>query len=362
MGKSGSKYVTIGRTFSVERVVGRGAFGKVHCIVDVDTKKMYALKVMDKTKIAEKGDKVIQGTIREKDMLYEVNHPLIVNLLSHGQDEYNLYMILDLMLGGELEFHLKAKKKERWTEDNVKFYCAQLVSVLEYLHEEASIVHRDIKPQNLLLDEFGNIHLTDFNVSLPLEVGKKTSGFSGTKGYMAPEVLNDEPYDHNVDIWASGIILYRMLSGRFPWQQSKTREDLVEEVKTVDKLEYPDDVSDECKDCIKKMLSYSPDDRPSARELRNHPWLKDLCFEDVKNKKLESPVTIKVGVAHVDQRMMLDEYMRDQVDSNNKKRATLEDAGTKAKFEDWETGERRLEPSESEGEGGKKKKKKHTPL
>jgi serine/threonine kinase 32 len=162
------------------RSVGRGAFGKVRIVRYKRNKHLYAMKYINKEKCISQN--AIKNTILERNTLENINHPLIVNLRFAFQDDENMFMVLDLMLGGDLKFLLR--KSGRMPEEWVRFYCAEMICALDYCHSQG-VVHRDIKPDNLLLDEKGHVHLTDFNVAtyLPKD-GLPLTSFSGTVSYM----------------------------------------------------------------------------------------------------------------------------------------------------------------------------------
>ncbi|CAJ0943104.1 unnamed protein product, partial [Mesorhabditis belari] len=204
--------------FSVIRSIGRGAFGKVCIVQDRISKNYYALKYMSKRRCIEKG--VAPNVIRELRILTKISHPFIVNLWYTFQDASYMYMVSDLLLGGDLRFHLN--QQGRFAEDRSKLYICELALAIEYLHEQG-IVHRDIKPENILLDEQGHAHLTDFNLATHLISGEKATSFSGTRPYMAPEIFESSltlipGYDERVDWWSLGVTFFEMLRGRTPYE------------------------------------------------------------------------------------------------------------------------------------------------
>lgn len=141
------------KQFELLRSVGKGAFGKVRIVRHKRSKELYALKYISKDQCIKQ--RAIKNTILERDMLEAIEHPLIVNLRYSFQDDENMFMVLDLMLGGDVKFLLK--KCGRMPEEWVKFYCAEMIVALDYLHQQG-VVHRDIKPDNLLLDEKGTLY------------------------------------------------------------------------------------------------------------------------------------------------------------------------------------------------------------
>lgn len=139
-------------------------------------------------------------TQNEREILANSDHPFIVKLRFAFQTESKLYLIMDFMIGGELFFHLK--RAYRFNEDRVRFYSAQLILALEYLHKRG-VIYRDLKPENILLDEEGCIHITDFGLSKTgMKDGEYTNTFVGTPEYLAPEILNGLGHNSIADYWS----------------------------------------------------------------------------------------------------------------------------------------------------------------
>lgn len=174
--------------FDLLRSIGKGAFGKVRVVRKQEDKRLYALKYTSKRHCVER--RAVRNTIFERELLGEIEHALIVNLRYAFQDEEHVFMVLDLMLGGDLKYHLQHTGS--FPEDVVRLYAAEMVCALDYLHQRG-IVHRDLKPENLLLDGSGHVHLTDFNVAafLPAD-GCPLRSFSGTVTYMGTLLAGDE--------------------------------------------------------------------------------------------------------------------------------------------------------------------------
>ncbi|KAL6865829.1 Serine/threonine kinase [Amphichorda felina] len=175
--------------FRLLRVVGRGAFGKVRIVERKDTGLSFALKYIRKDEVVR--SESVRNIIRERRMLEHVNHPFICNLRYSFQDIEYMYLVVDLMTGGDLRFHISRKT---FTEEAVRFWVAELGCALRYIHGQ-NIIHRDVKPDNVLLDADGHVHLTDFNVASDIIPGKVLSSKSGTLAYLAPEVYAGKGYD-----------------------------------------------------------------------------------------------------------------------------------------------------------------------
>ncbi|TPX59208.1 hypothetical protein SpCBS45565_g07800 [Spizellomyces sp. 'palustris'] len=205
--------------FVVQRAIGKGAFGKVSIIQKKKGGQQFALKYINKSKcIAEKA---VHHIIQERNLLEEVKHPFICNLRYSFQDGENLYMALDLMTGGDLRFHLGKPMKEA----ACKVILAEVASALDFLHGHR-IVHRDVKPDNILLDENGHAYLTDFNIAVKFREEKPLKSVAGTEPYMAPELLLGAGYFATVDWWSLGVMAYELMLGERPFR-GKHKRDLI---------------------------------------------------------------------------------------------------------------------------------------
>jgi serine/threonine kinase 32 len=157
--------------------------------------------------------RAVDNILSERRLLEQIDFNLIVNLRYAFQDDENLFMVLDLMLGGDLRFHLD--RLGCLPEEHVQFYAAQLALSLHYLHSR-NIIHRDLKPDNILLDERGHAHLTDFNIAVRLSRQRKRPLMSvaGSLAYISPEILQKQGYTYSVDWWSLGIVIYELLYGK----------------------------------------------------------------------------------------------------------------------------------------------------
>ncbi|RYC56383.1 hypothetical protein CHU98_g9818 [Xylaria longipes] len=191
--------------FRLMRVVGRGAFGKVRIVERKDTGLSFALKYIRKDEVVR--SESVRNIIRERRMLEHVNHPFICNLRYSFQDIEYMYLVVDLMSGGDLRFHISRKT---FTEDAVQFWISELACALRYVHGQG-IIHRDVKPDNVLLDADGHVHLTDFNVASDIIPGKLLTSKSGTLAYLAPEVYGGRGYDIRADWWSLGVLFYECI-------------------------------------------------------------------------------------------------------------------------------------------------------
>uniref|UniRef100_A0A8C3S7C3 non-specific serine/threonine protein kinase n=1 Tax=Chelydra serpentina TaxID=8475 RepID=A0A8C3S7C3_CHESE len=208
--------------FELLKVLGQGSFGKVFLVRKItppDNGHLYAMKVLKKATLKVR-DRV--RTKMERDILADVNHPFVVKLHYAFQTEGKLYLILDFLRGGDLFTRLS--KEVMFTEEDVKFYLAELALGLDHLHS-LGILYRDLKPENILLDDEGHIKLTDFGLSKEaIDHEKKAYSFCGTVEYMAPEVVNRQGHTHSADWWSYGVLMFEMLTGSLPFQGKDRKE------------------------------------------------------------------------------------------------------------------------------------------
>lgn len=197
-------------SFSVYRVLGKGAFGAVSAVRKKDTKKLYAMKEMDKRKVKYYNSE--RMCITEKEVLERVTSCYATKLKYAFHDDSKLFLVMDIAQGGDLQFHLSDCSPYRFEESRVKFYCAELLLALENLHS-LGYVYRDLKPGNVLLDEDGHVMLADFGLVHRLNPNRVLTSLAGTAGYWAPEVMAREPQSFSIDYWSFGVFVYKLLTG-----------------------------------------------------------------------------------------------------------------------------------------------------
>lgn len=199
--------------FVVKHKIGEGSFGKVYVVQRKSDSNLFALKVVSKERLLSEKIR-LKDVFTEKEVMMKANHPFIVQLYFTFQDEKNLYYGMHYMNGGNLGFYLR--KMKRFSEETSRFYCAQIILALQYLHQELKAIYRDLKPENVLIDETGYLKLTDFGLSsLGTENAKS---ICGTMNYIAPEVLFGQEYSYEVDFWALGCLVFEMISGQPPFK------------------------------------------------------------------------------------------------------------------------------------------------
>ncbi|KAK3381342.1 kinase-like domain-containing protein [Podospora didyma] len=274
--------------FRLLRVVGRGAFGKVRIVERKDTGLSFALKYIRKDEVVR--SESVRNIIRERRMLEHVNHPFICNLRYSFQDIEYMYLVVDLMSGGDLRFHISRKT---FTEDAVRFWISELGCALKYIHGQG-IIHRDVKPDNVLLDADGHVHLTDFNVASDVITGKVLTSKSGTLAYLAPEVYAGHGYDVRADWWSLGVLFYECIYNKRPFEGNS--ESSLSAVIQAAKPKFPvtnPPVSLLCLYAIKDALELNPDKRLGAtwESFTHHDFFRPIDFEALERKEIE-PVFI----------------------------------------------------------------------
>ena len=258
--------------------------------------KKYALKEMSKLKIIDRrSEKNIKN---EREFLSKLHHPFIVNMACAFQDYDNLYLVMDLLTGGDLRYHLCLLQK--FSEEETKFFFACLLLGLEYIHGN-NIIHRDIKPENLVCEENGYIRITDFGVA-KIKKEDNSSETSGTPGYMAPEVLFGQNHSFPVDFFAIGIMGYEFMFGERPYLGKNRKEIkyLVLKKQAKIKLEnVPDGWSYESVDfinkCLKRRWVRRLGGTKGISELKNHSWFRNFNWDKLYNKKKRAPFMPKRG-------------------------------------------------------------------
>ena len=271
-------------------VIGKGGFGRVWKIQSKKTKIKYALKEMSKLKIIDKkSEKSINS---EREFLSKLNHPFIVNMHYAFQDKENLYLVMDLLNGGDLRFHISRYRK--FSEEQTRFFIANMIFALEYIHGN-NVIHRDIKPENLVLDEKGYVRITDFGIAKE-NLPDNSSETSGTPGYMAPEVMKSRNHSFPVDFFAIGVIGYEFMTGTRPYcgkNRKEIKEQMLSKPAVINEENMPQGWSQESADFINKLLERKENKRlgykEGTKELMKHHWLKYYPWDELKSKTLLAP-------------------------------------------------------------------------
>ncbi|KAF6205264.1 hypothetical protein GE061_019433 [Apolygus lucorum] len=275
--------------FELLKVLGQGSFGKVFLvrkIVGPDSGTLYAMKVLKKATLKVR-DRM--RTKMERNILVDVRHPFIVRLHYAFQTEGKLYLILDFLRGGDLFSRLS--KELMFTEEDVKFYLAELALALNHLHS-LGIIYRDLKPENILLDEEGHISLTDFGLSKQPVDDQKAYSFCGTVEYMAPEVVNRKGHSFAADWWSFGVLMFEMLTGALPFQGANRKETMTQILKA--KLGMPQHLSQEAQSLLRVLFKRNPANRLGAgpdgvNEIKSHSFFATIDWDKLLKKAIQPP-------------------------------------------------------------------------
>eukprot|EP00128_Syssomonas_multiformis_P008097 Colp12_sorted_trinity150504_noHs@10681 len=274
------------KDFTLLETLGTGTFGRVFLCKHNEGQQFFAMKVLKKVEVVRL--KQVEHIQSEKSILSSINHPFIVNLFCTFQDDRNLYMLLEYVCGGELFSHLR--RAGRFTADMTKFYAAEIVLAIEYLHS-LDIIYRDLKPENLLLDMQGHVKITDFGFAK--RVDDRTWTLCGTPEYLAPEIIQSKGHGKAVDWWALGILVFEMLAGYPPFFDDNPFG--IYEKILAGKIMFPAHFDPVAKEFIKRLLTADRTKRlgnmkAGAEDVKKHKWFKPLDWLQVVNKQVPAPI------------------------------------------------------------------------
>ncbi|KAJ0068040.1 hypothetical protein NL108_015100, partial [Boleophthalmus pectinirostris] len=276
-------------TFRQYRVLGKGGFGEVCACQVRATGKMYACKKLEKKRIKKrKGESM---ALNEKQILEKVNSRFVVSLAYAYETKDALCLVLTIMNGGDLKFHIYNMGTPGFEKDRVQFYAAQISCGLEHLHRE-SIVYRDLKPENILLDDNGHIRISDLGLAIKVPEGELIRGRVGTVGYMAPEVINNEKYAMSPDWWGLGCLIYEMTVGRSPFRARKERvkREEVERRVQEEEEEYNEKFTEDAKAICRMLLTKDPKQRLGCQADKAAGVKAHLFFKNINFKRLEAGI------------------------------------------------------------------------
>jgi len=301
--------------FEPLKLLGSGTFGRVLLVRKKNNNKLYAMKILEKSYIKQKHQE--EHTKAERNLMVAVNSPFVSNIKYAFQDEFQLYLVMEFMQGGDMFFHLH--NGGRFSNEKTKFYIIELVLAIESLHKN-NMIYRDLKPENILMDRDGHIKITDFGLSkILVEPNDKTFTLCGTPQYIAPEVLYKTGYDKTIDWWSLGCILYEFLTECFPFvvpNQGKISIKVYE-----NPLKFPKYVTKDEIDLIKKLLQINPKKRlgagpKDAEDVKAHKYFKGVNWEKYENKEIEPPF-IPTFDGEEDLKYFDKAYIEEDINSNS---------------------------------------------
>ncbi|OZJ02000.1 hypothetical protein BZG36_04726 [Bifiguratus adelaidae] len=308
------KNVEVGpSSFTKVKLLGKGDVGRVYLVQQKGSDRLYAMKVLSKKEMVKRNK--IKRALAEQEILASSNHPFIVTLYHSFQSEVYLYFCMEYCMGGEFFRALQNRPGKCLPEEDAKFYAAEVVAALEYLHL-MGFIYRDLKPENILLHQSGHIMLTDFDLSkkshppgdpgvvkssspyqLPAIDTKsciahlRTNSFVGTEEYIAPEVIKGCGHTSAVDWWTLGILMYEMMTGKTPFKGANRNATFANilriDVHFPESNGYSAPMSTNCKSLIRRLLNKDEHKRLGSRagasDIKNHIFFRNINWALLRN-------------------------------------------------------------------------------
>ena len=279
------------RELSKIRILGVGTFGKVWLVTHKKSGTPYALKQLRKREIME--HQQVDGVAREKRVMDALDHPFVISLVSSFQDNRSLYMLLELVQGGELFSVVHTEHMDGVPNGNARFYAACILEALSHLHMR-NIAYRDLKPENVLVDAQGFCVLVDLGFAKVVE--DKTYTLCGTPEYLSPEIILSKGHDKGADYWAYGVLIYEMLVGNSPFVEygSNDQVGLFRRICGV-KYSFPDNLVDpNAQDLIERLIQQKQAHRFGClargdMDIRDHAWFNIINVDKLLKREWPAP-------------------------------------------------------------------------
>jgi protein-serine/threonine kinase len=287
------------KNFEIVRCLGKGDVGTVFLVKENNGDKVYALKVLKKQEVIKR--KKEKRVYTERKILELADCPYIVRLEKSFQSKSYLYFVLEYCPGGDLFRVLQKQPHKRLPETVARFYAAEILLSLDYLHSHLGSVYRDLKPENVLIRANGHLALADFDLSTSpfmitlsknssrqkganVEKRQRHTSFVGTEEYISPELLSGGLYSGAVDWWTFGILVFEMLYGKTPFASDNKQQTFARiSAAKLDIPAEPADISPQAKDLLRKLLKQNPHHRlgssAGADDLKRHRWFSAIKFD-----------------------------------------------------------------------------------
>ncbi|XP_019942215.2 cGMP-dependent protein kinase 2 [Paralichthys olivaceus] len=274
--------------------LGMGGFGRVELVKLKDEDTTFALKCIKKMHIVDTRQQ--EHIYSEKNILQQINSGLIIRLFRTFRDDKFVYMLLEVCLGGELWTVLR--DMNYFDEPKARFCTGCVSEAFDYLHS-LGIVYRDLKPENLLLDNEGYVKMADFGFAKKIGLGKKAWTFCGTPEYVAPEVIMNKGHDFGADCWSLGILIFELLTGNPPFAGSDPIKVYTMVLHGIEKVDFPKRVGKRPDDLIRRLCKLNPVERLGNKkngiiDIKKHKWFRGFNWEGLRRRKLPSPLRREV--------------------------------------------------------------------
>jgi serine/threonine protein kinase len=283
---------TAAQFYRIGRLLGKGAFGKVNLGMHKLTGKMVAIKSINKEYLTDEHSK--NKVMQEFSILKQLHHPSVIRLYDSFESTKHILFVMELCAGGDLLNYVR--KRKRVKENMAKFIFKQLIDGLQHCHSRG-ILHRDIKLDNVLLNAAGDLKVCDFGVSKIVRAGERMTEQCGTPAYIAPEILRDQGYEgFGVDVWSAGVALFAMLYGTVPFKANNMHE--LHRMILKGRYNLKEDISDQARDLLKRMLECDPRKRITIPEIYDHDWMRDVelglsLFSDAETEAINKEYTYR---------------------------------------------------------------------
>ena len=287
----GSKSVFFSK-YELRDEIGVGSTSKCYKCIRKSDGKEFACKVIDKRQVEMKFSGLLDQFYVEIKVLKTLNHPNIIKLVDTNESPERIYMVMEVMKGGELFDYVV--EKGTLSEEEASILVRKITSAVAHMHSQ-DIIHRDLKPENLLLTNKGlnaEVKLIDFGLAKVMNESVASS-FLGTKGYLAPEMLQRHSYDKAIDMWALGVIVFVLLCGCLPFDDDSSKISSETAARKKFALRFPKwaaSLSSSAKDLLHNLLEINPKDRFTADQALNHPWVSGKTVQ--ANNYLQSPCVL----------------------------------------------------------------------